>query len=362
MRDGWREATIGDVVTLEYGRALPERVRSGSGYPVYGSAGIVGWHSEAITPAGPAIIVGRKGTAGSVHLSDRPCWPIDTTYFARVTGAVVPEFAFLLLQTADLPAVTAQTGVPGLNRDRAYAIPCRVPPPAEQRRIVDLIGAVDNARRCAASVATAAHVALAAACIEMTAVTVESRTARLSDVAVILDSRRVPVSEAERATRLGEVPYYGANGQVGWIDAALFDEPLVLVAEDGGRYEEWRSRAVAYEISGPAWVNNHAHVLRATGVPHDWLYYSLRHRDLTSVVNHGTRLKLNQAPLRDVAIALVDGSERLTAVLRSLEDVGGSAQRSADALVGLRSTLLSGLLSGDYEIPASYDLFLDDVA
>jgi type I restriction enzyme S subunit len=79
----------------------------------------------------------------------------------------------------------------------------------------------------------------------------------------LLDHMRVPVNGDERAGRPGTVPYYGANGQQGWIDRPLFDEPLILLAEDGGNFEEFATRPIAYRISGPAWVNNHAHIIRA---------------------------------------------------------------------------------------------------
>src|SRR5688572_1932371 len=122
MRDGWVDTTLGEIITLEYGKALKESDRSGVGFPVYGSAGVVGRHGETLTGDGPAIIVGRKGTAGAVHWSEIPCWPIDTTYFVRAKDPSALRFLLLILNHADLPAICAQTGVPGLNRDRAYEV------------------------------------------------------------------------------------------------------------------------------------------------------------------------------------------------------------------------------------------------
>jgi type I restriction enzyme, S subunit len=89
---------------------------------------------------------------------------------------------------------------------------------------------------------------------------VEWADACVYDIAYSYDHLRVPVSKAKRAQRLGEVPYYGANGQVGWIDEALFDESLVLVVEDETFIG--RTKPFSYLIEGRTWVNNHAHVLR----------------------------------------------------------------------------------------------------
>lgn len=78
--EGWEFKPIGEVITLNYGKALKEENRIEGPTPVYGSSGVVGSHSEALVP-GPGIVVGRKGNVGSVFWSDTPFWPIDTVYF-----------------------------------------------------------------------------------------------------------------------------------------------------------------------------------------------------------------------------------------------------------------------------------------
>ena len=88
---------------------------------------------------------------------------------------------------------------------------------------------------------------------------------RLEKLCGCLDSKRVPVKQSERDERKGNVPYYGASGQAGWIDDYLFDEPLLLVAEDGENLAS-RKLPIAYSIAGKSWVNNHAHVLRITDI------------------------------------------------------------------------------------------------
>lgn len=142
----WSHHKIGDLLTLEYGKALPDRDRDGEGAPVYGSNGIVGFHSEPLV-SGPAIIVGRKGTAGSVHWSEADCFPIDTTYYVRLkprTGLSLP-FAYWLLTHADLPRITNKTGVPGLNRERVYEQPVSLPPSDSMDRILTALEANANA-------------------------------------------------------------------------------------------------------------------------------------------------------------------------------------------------------------------------
>ena len=136
------------------------------------------------------------------------------------------------------------------------------------------------------------------------------REARLEEVVDILDSQRVPVNAKERASRTGSVPYYGATGQVGWIDDHLFDEELVLLGEDGAPFLDPR-RAKAYTIRGRSWVNNHAHVLRAArGVSSAFVMHQLNLVDYRPFISGTTRHKLPQGPMRQVPLVIAPRQEQ----------------------------------------------------
>ncbi len=143
-RDEWGEATIGSVLTLEYGKGLKQADRSGEGFPVYGSGGITGLHSEALT-SDPTVVVGRKGTAGSVYFCPGPCWVIDTAFYAvpKSDVGLTLEFTRYLLEAANLQRLVSKGGVPGLRRERVYAEKVLIPPLREQQRITDLLSHVD---------------------------------------------------------------------------------------------------------------------------------------------------------------------------------------------------------------------------
>ena len=140
----WTETTLGALITLEYGKPLKAEDRDGRGFPVFGSAGEVGLHSEPLISRSPVIVVGRKGTAGSVWWSPTPCSVIDTAFYVAEKVELEAQFLFLLLNHLNLPALSAQTGVPGLNRDRAYECAVAMPPLSEQRRIVEIVAALDD--------------------------------------------------------------------------------------------------------------------------------------------------------------------------------------------------------------------------
>ena len=133
----------------------------------------------------------------------------------------------------------------------------------------------------------------------------------LANCADILDSQRIPINAKERKTRISGkpesqlYPYYGATGQVGWIDDHLFDEELVLLGEDGAPFLDVL-KDTAYLVKGKSWVNNHAHVLRAkTGVTsNQFLCHYLNTFDYHGYLTGTTRLKLNQSTMRKIPIPL----------------------------------------------------------
>lgn len=133
---GWVVAKLGDVLPISYGKGLTKKARDDSGdVPVYGSNGIVGTHTEPLTKGG-TLIVGRKGSAGAVHYSPVPCWPIDTTYYAEVTDAHNLRYFYYLLNTLQLGSLDRSTAVPSLSRDDYNPVTVAIAPEAEQRRIV----------------------------------------------------------------------------------------------------------------------------------------------------------------------------------------------------------------------------------
>lgn len=147
-----RGGRLGDYVDFLYGKSLPAHSRRPGSVPVFGSAGRVGSHDEALV-RGPGVIVGRKGTVGAVHWSDDDFYPIDTTYY------VVPKnehelrrrYVYYLLNTLSLRNMNTDSAVPGLNRSNALSLHVAIAPSAQQDSIVDILSAydrlIDNNRR-----------------------------------------------------------------------------------------------------------------------------------------------------------------------------------------------------------------------
>ena len=122
----------------------------------------------------------------------------------------------------------------------------------------------------------------------------------LENCCEILDSKRIPITASER--KEGPYPYYGANGVQDYVADYIFDDELVLLAEDGGNFGS-KDKPIAYRVSGKCWVNNHAHVLKPkSGINVDYLCYSLMFYNTNGLVNGATRQKLTQATMRKMQI------------------------------------------------------------
>lgn len=128
--------TLGELLPLKYGKSLPAALRDATGsVPVFGSSGVVGQHSSALT-GGPTIIVGRKGNVGAVHFSAVPCWPIDTAYFVEPPAGHAAAYYRYLLTSLNLVKLDKSTAIPGLSRDDYNAVEVAIHSPAKQREIV----------------------------------------------------------------------------------------------------------------------------------------------------------------------------------------------------------------------------------
>ena len=145
---------------------------------------------------------------------------------------------------------------------------------------------------------------------------------KLGDIADCLDNKRKPLNSAERDKIKGEIPYYGANGIQGYINDFIFDEELILLAEDGGNFDDFLNKPIAQYIYGKSWINNHAHILKGKkGIFTKFLFYSLVDKDIRSFINGTSRSKLNKSDMLNININLsyLKEQEKIADFLSSIE-------------------------------------------
>lgn len=369
MREGWEEVTLGELLSLEYGKALPAKSRVPGDVTVYGSNGIVGTHNVRLVQ-GPGIVVGRKGTAGSVTWSDSDFFPIDTTYWAKVDRSKLSiEFAFHVLCNSDLPRLNTQTGVPGLNRENVYRELVALPPLHEQRRIVDLMDSVDAA--------------ISAAQVELDAA--EELRKR------VLGHELGSPGEGWEATSIGDA--IQVNPKMGKLDASA---PFVTMSD----VDEWGTYAypsgekgsrggiraqggdVLFARITPCLENGKIGKLPDAAPPTGGSTEFIVLRGTEKTTSDFAFLLAQSDYVHSSAVALMTGSTgrqrvaasdvanipinlpplheqcRIVETMNTLDGTVDASRASLDRLRELRSSMLSVLLSGEHEIPATYDQFL----
>ena len=177
----------------------------------------------------------------------------------------------------------------------------------------------------------------------------------LAQCVEVLDYLRKPVNSKERSHRTGTVPYYGATGQVGWIDDHIFDEELVLVGEDGAPFLD-KSKPIAYLIAGKSWVNNHAHVLRARReiTSNQYIKFYLDAFDFTTFVQGSTRDKLTQQAMNSIPVLLpplpIQAAlvSRLQVIARSGQEIGDQLAGARRGLEAFRQAVLTKACIGEF--------------
>ncbi|TRV13551.1 MAG: restriction endonuclease subunit S [Microcystis wesenbergii Mw_MB_S_20031200_S109] len=173
---------------------------------------------------------------------------------------------------------------------------------------------------------------------------------KLGDISENLDSERIPVTKSKRTS--GKVPYYGASGVVDYVDDFIFDEELLLVSEDGANLLA-RTYPIAFSISGKAWVNNHAHVLKFNDISlQRFIEYFLNSISLERYVSGMAQPKLNQKALNSILIPIAPKEIR-EKVVNNLDSLKGNVnsletiyQRKLEAIAELKQSILEKAFTG----------------
>ena len=177
----------------------------------------------------------------------------------------------------------------------------------------------------------------------------------LNGFAECKDGNRKPINASERAEREGDIPYYGATGQAGWIDDYLTDEQLVLLGEDGAPFLELL-KDKAYLIEGKAWVNNHAHIIKLHygEVGNKYILHYLNVFNFHGYVNGTTRLKLTQASMRTIPVPLPPLAEQkriveqIESLFAKLDEAKEKALSVVESFESRKKAILNNAFNGLY--------------
>lgn len=180
---------------------------------------------------------------------------------------------------------------------------------------------------------------------------------RLGDIAEDEDFKRIPVSlvEREKLTKDGGVtyPYYGAMGQVGWINDYIFDEERILLAEDGCPFLE-KDKQKSFIAKGKYWVNNHAHILKVnlSRGNNYFLCNQLNRVDYAKYVNGVERLKLNKEVMKEIKILIpsLAEQEKIAEILSEADNEITLLEQKLESLKSQKRGLMQNLLNGKVRV------------
>jgi type I restriction enzyme S subunit len=178
------------------------------------------------------------------------------------------------------------------------------------------------------------------------------KVGKLGDVIDNFDSKRVPLSSKERESRKGHFPYYGAASVVDWIDDYLFDGVYLLMGEDGTVITNDEKPVLQY-VFGKFWVNNHAHVLRGKcEFTTEFILLLLRNTNIKHIVTGAVQPKINQANMNGLPVIMPE-NRTLSAFQKTIkpifEHILETEQQSA-TLAKIRDNLLPKLMNGEIEV------------
>jgi len=328
--------------------------------------------SEAITRRLPQyvlrkgdIVFGRKGGVDRSALIEQ----LQDGWFLGSDGISIRpiqdcnrEYVALQLQSARVQGWLLHnaigTTMPSLNqeilRNAVIAFP---PTKAEQEAIaaalsdVDaLIAALDRLIAKKRDIKQAAMQELLTGKRRLPGFSGEWAVMRLEDITDCLDNLRIPLNDGQRNQMKGDYPYCGANGVLDYVNDYVIDDDIILMAEDGGYFDEYVYRPIAYRMIGKCWVNNHVHILRAKKeYDQGFIFYCLVHKNILSYLANGTRAKLNKSEMNKIEVLLPfekDEQASIASVLSDMDAEIAALEARSEKTRALKQGMMQELLTG----------------
>ena len=139
----WKDTTLGDILTFQRGFDITKKEQMADSVPIVSSSGIKSYHNKAKVKA-PGVVIGRKGTLGTVHYVKQDYWPHDTTLWVKDFKGNLPEFVYHFLKVMHLEAYDTGSSNPTLNRNHVHKIKLRFPSLLVQKKIAAVLSAYDD--------------------------------------------------------------------------------------------------------------------------------------------------------------------------------------------------------------------------
>ncbi len=239
------------------------------------------------------------------------------------------------------------SSVPGFNLGQLKALRISIPNLSTQNAIAQVLGALDD--KIGINERILGHLGELADATFALSAEEGSDLVSLESLATFHNRQRIPLSSREREARKGAVPYYGAAGPLDRVDEALFNEPLVLVGEDGSVIRDDGTPVVQY-IWGPSWVNNHAHVLTGNGISTEMLRVAVGRANVMHLVTGAVQPKISMGNLKKLQLRMPTRLAGIEAEVQRLAALARAMAGESTAIAQTRDELLPLLMSGKVRV------------
>lgn len=362
----YKEYLIKDIIQLNYGKSLPKAKRNEGEFPVYGSGGITGYHNEFLVK-GPSIIVGRKGTVGSLFYEKRNFFPIDTTYYVLPSSKYDLKYLYYLFQTIGLDKMNTHSAVPGLNRDGVYAKKLLLPSIFYQKKVSHFISLlerkielnnqmIDTLEEMASTLFKRWFVdfefpdengnpykSSGGKMIDSELGEIpEGWTISSLGKAMEIKSGKRPKNKTNEKSVESDISIVGASKIMGYTSEVLIDESIITTGRVG-------THGVIQRFREPIWVSDNSFIIKSKF--EGFVYEILKNIDYQSLNRGSTQPLITQTDLKEKII--VHPSKKLlvnfeTIYQTNLQMIFELSSQNFD-LERLRDLLLPKLLSGEIE-------------
>lgn len=348
----WEEKKIGQTLKIKHGKDQKQIQVEDGIYPILATGGEIGRTNTPLYDK-ESVLIGRKGTIDRPFYMSTPFWTVDTLFYSEIKEDMFAKFIYYKFQNINWRKYNEASGVPSLSASTIENLKYNIPSKEEQEKIASFLSLIDD------------KISLQAEKVETLKdykkgmmQKIFSRELRFKDddgrdypeweekkignIAECLDNKRKPLNSTQRGEMQGDIPYYGANGIVDFVNDYIFDEEIILLAEDGGNFEEFATRPIAQLVTGKSWVNNHAHVLKSKHNT-EFLFYSLVHKDIRKYINGTSRAKLNKSDMLDIVVNIpksLEEQKKIANVLGSIYLKIEKEQKKLDSLNEYKKGLL----------------------
>lgn len=343
-----------EYIEFKNGKKRPEDKGT---YPVYGGNGILDYTDNFNSEGG--IVIGRVGVyCGSVYLPSGKYWVSDNAISGKVKENTDLRFAYYLLKNLHLNERRIGTSQPLLTQEILNSIEVDIPSKEIQKKIGRVLELLDKKILQNEQINDNLEQQASILYKHLFPYVLSDELpdgwdiGTLGEIIEIHDSKRIPLSGAERAKMKKIYPYYGAASLMDYVDDYIFEGKYLLLGEDGTVIDDFGYPILQY-VWGKFWVNNHAHILTGkSGFNVESLYMLLKQTSVKAIVTGAVQAKISQANLRSIPI-LIPPSDMLKDYNRQIApifDMFRANETENKLLLEIRDVLLPKLMSGEIDV------------